>query len=88
MDTGRLRSIWRLIRSRNYIVVTVNKDGADALRKIDVDLENAVLMAVITRRAYEQLNDHITELAVDLGELRSLEQLRAAVEKLEVQHVG
>lgn len=45
-------------------------------------------MAVITRRAYEQLNDHITELAVDLGELRSLEQLRAAVEKLEVQHVG
>lgn len=78
----KFRSIWRLLRSDGYVLVTSNANGADVAFSLEEDLEGALLLSVCTKKASNVLLEQITDKATEAGELQFLVALRETLDKL------
>jgi len=90
MVRTKLRAIWAIIRSSSAHLVLQKKPGDDTsiIAFGEGTMQDTMLIALAIKRMYNSFLDALQEMAVETGELHTLQQLKDAVEKMEAENGG
>ncbi len=83
MVFGKFRGIWKLITARQAFLVYEDRDGTDVWGVGYGNLGTMMALSIEMKKAYNQLLEMITAVAIESGELHALEEMKQAIEKLE-----
>jgi hypothetical protein len=82
MVTSKLSAIWRIIRCKQYSVITSHKTGVHYVNDIATDLATAITIALALKTNYNNLIAHLEAQATEAGDLHYMEALKEAVERI------
>lgn len=86
MVSHKLKSIWKIIIARQYIVIVETRKGFTSTGAGNTDMEGLLLMAVTLKQQYDGLVDTAEKEATDSGQLHALIEMKQAIEKLEKKY--
>jgi len=82
MVAYKIRAIWDIIRSRQFIVISERNGEFNPVGAGVGELHDLVGMSIELKRAYNHMVDAANAMATETGELHALEEMRAAIDKL------
>ena len=82
MDTKKLIAIWRIIRNKNFTLITVNDDSVKGVTRGAGDLKTAIIISTTLLSIHKELSQQIEDQAAEGGELHALQALRAAIDTI------
>lgn len=86
MVANKLIAIWKLITSRQYLLIY---DGRGLDTAIGggrtAELRDVMYLTIQVKHAYNQLIEMLEESSAEMGELHSLQEMRNALDKLETK---
>lgn len=84
MVSHKLRAILRIIRSKQFVLVSEKNGHTDGMSGGEAkDLAGIMAMAVETKQLYNMMTEMINNVAIETGELHTVQAMRDALDKLE-----
>lgn len=86
MVAAKLRAIGRIIRSKQMLLLTLDRRGVDALGFGRGELHEIAQMAVEIKKSYNSILELLEEVSTEEGELHAYRELLKTMEAMNGGH--